>query len=319
MCVFIISDTVVLIKVMNKETITNILIVDANADSLEAMYEYFTKKRYSTFKASCAEDSLNLLKTNPIDVAIVDIVLPKMNGLELTDTIRKGYETDVIVITGYGDDYSYEEAINKGASDFVFKPIRFKELDLRLKRVLIERKLKDQNNQIVEKLKELSITDGLTKLYNSRHFYDQLKNEIHRSNRYSHPLSLLLMDIDHFKIYNDTYGHLEGDKVLVRTGQIIKLSLRKMDSAYLYGGDEFTVILPEATGEDAKMVAERIRNTIKNEPFDPTPQQEAVVTISIGATEYSPGEDISALVKKSDKAMYISKQEGRDKVTCLDA
>jgi diguanylate cyclase (GGDEF)-like protein len=309
----------VFIKIMNKETVANILIVDDSTNSLEVMCEYFIKKGYNTFKASCAEDSLDLLKTNPVDVAIVDIVLPKMNGLELTDSIRKSYETDVIVITGYGDDYSYEEAISKGASDFIFKPIRVKELDLRLKRVLKERKLKNEHNQIIEKLKELSITDGLTKLYNSRHFYDQLKSEIYRSSRYHHPLSLLLMDIDHFKIYNDSYGHLEGDKVLIGTGRIIKSCLRKLDSAYLYGGDEFTVILPEATGEDAEMVAERIRIAIKNERFYPEPQQGIAVTISIGTTEYSPGEDISSFVKRSDKAMYISKQKGRDKVTRLNA
>ena len=304
---------------MSEETASSILIVEDDAEHLTAMHEYFTETGHNTLKATCAEEALKLMNTAQIDVAIVDIVLPEMNGLDLTEAIRESYDTDVILITGYAEDYSYEKAIARGASDFVFKPIRFGELGLRLGRVLRERELRNEHNQIVEKLKELSITDGLTKLYNSRHFYDQLKNEIYRSNRYHHPLSLLLGDIDHFKNYNDTYGHLEGDNVLARVGQIFKSLLRKLDSAYLYGGDEFTVILPETTGAGAKMLAERIRVAIKNEIFHPKPDEEATVTISIGSTEYAPGEDASPFVRRSDKAMYVSKQNGRDRVTSLDA
>jgi PleD family two-component response regulator len=106
---------------------------------------------------------------------------------------------------------------------------------LRLRRVLKERRLTQDRIHMLEKLKRLSITDGLTQLYNSRYFYNQLKIEIDRTTRYQRPLSLLLLDIDNFKDYNDNYGHLEGDKVLVRLGQVIKSCLRKMDSAYRYG------------------------------------------------------------------------------------
>ena len=117
--------------------------------------------------------------------------------------------------------------------------------------MLNERQLTQERIRMMEKLQKLAITDGLTKLYNSRSFYSQLELEVDRFNRYRHPLSLLLLDIDHFKNYNDTYGHLEGDKVLVRFSQIIKSCLRANDSAYRYGGEEFTVILPETGGEKA--------------------------------------------------------------------
>jgi diguanylate cyclase (GGDEF)-like protein len=171
---------------------------------------------------------------------------------------------------------------------------------------------------MLEKLKRLSITDGLTKLYNSRYFYNQLKIEIDRTSRYQRPLSLLLLDIDKFKEYNDGYGHLEGDKILIRLGQIIKTCLRKMDTAYRYGGEEFTIILPETEGDEAATVAERIRSAVEAERFYPQSENEPVsITVSIGVTEFSGKEEIAVFVQRADKAMYQSKQSGRNRVSCL--
>jgi len=258
-----------------------------------------------------------LLQENDIDVVITEIELPGVDGLELTDLIKKDYDIDVIVLTENLEGYSYEEAISKGASDFIFKPVRFEELLLRLKRVLRERKLNSERSKMMERLKKLSITDGLTKLFNSRHFYNQLKNEIGRCTRYSHPLSLLILDIDHFKEYNDNYGHLEGDKVLMRLGQVIKLLLRKMDSAYRYGGEEFTIILPETEIDEAGVVSQRIRRAIKEIVFSPETRSEISITVSIGMTAYISPEDITAFVQRADKALYKSKSAGRDRVSAL--
>jgi diguanylate cyclase (GGDEF)-like protein len=246
-------------------------------------------------------------------------MLPVMGGLELTKLIKKASTSDVIVMTGYSDNYSYEEAINIGASDFVIKPVRLAELMLRLKRVLKERELTNERIRMMEKLQELAITDGLTKLYNSRSFYSQLESEIDRSNRYQHPLTLLLLDIDHFKEYNDKFGHLEGDKVLVGFSRIIKSCLRTNDSAYRYGGEEFTVILPETAGEEARTVAQRIRAALEDEPFLPEGEEAVTVTISIGATEYNPKEALSTFIQRADQAMYRSKRNGRNRVSMLYA
>jgi len=295
----------------------HILIVDDDPAIRDSMYEFIQMSGYHASMVSSAEEAIALLQENMVEVVITDIMLPGIDGLELTDRIKKQHDVDVIVMTGYSGDYSYEEAISKGASDFVFKPVRFEELLLRLKRVLKERQLTRERVQMLEKLKKLSITDGLTQLFNSRHFYTQLKNEIDRSNRYKHPLSLLLLDIDLFKNYNDTYGHLEGDKVLVRLGEVIKQVLRKMDSAYRYGGEEFTVILPETVGAEAETVAQRLRTTVEKENFAHEKVQVVPITISVGVTEYSPKEDITTFIQRADKAMYISKQEGRNRVTCL--
>lgn len=292
-----------------------ILIVDDEEGIRLSMQEFVTVSGFKTYTAVSAEEALVVLEECHVDVVITDIILPGMDGLELTDVIKKDYNIDVIVLTGYSGDYSYEEAISKGASDLVFKPIRFEELLLRLKRVLKERKLTNERLQMLEKLKKLSITDALTNLYNSRHFYNQLKSEVDRSTRYNHSLTMLILDIDHFKDYNDRYGHLEGDKVLMRLGQVIKLLLRKMDSAYRYGGEEFTVILPETDSEEALTVAQRIRKAIKEIVFTPESGKNTFITISIGMTAYSPSEELTEFIQRADKALYGSKEGGRDQVS----
>ena len=296
---------------------TNILIVDDDLSIRNTMQEYINNAGFASQTASTAEEALELIRINKYAVVITDIRLPGMGGLELTKVIKKDNGCDVIVVTGYSDDYSYEEAINIGASDFVIKPVRLEELLLRLRRVLKERQLGTERTRMMEKLQKLAITDGLTKLYNSRSFYTQLELEVDRFNRYKHPLALLLLDIDNFKEYNDSFGHLEGDKVLVRFSQIIKSCLRANDSAYRYGGEEFTVILPETTGDEAKTVAQRIRASLEAEKYKPVPGKVARITISIGVTQCYPKEELSTFIRRADKAMYLSKENGRNRVSVL--
>jgi len=297
----------------------HILVVEDDDAIRNSIHEFLTKSDYKTFSAPSAEEAFEIIKSGAIQIVITDILLPGKDGLQLTSQIKRNYDIDVIVMTGYSEDYSYEEAINKGASDLVFKPFRFEELLLRLKRVLKERRLTTERNRILNKLENLAITDGLTKLYNLRHFYHLLEIEIDRCSRYGHPLALLLLDIDKFKDYNDTYGHLEGDKVLVRIGQIIQSCLRTMDSAFRYGGEEFTVILPETRAQEANNVAHRIRAAMEFEKFFPEPEKSVTVTISIGVTEYHNKESLSEFIKRADQAMYLSKEKGRNAISSLFA
>jgi diguanylate cyclase (GGDEF)-like protein/PAS domain S-box-containing protein len=162
--------------------------------------------------------------------------------------------------------------------------------------------------------KELSITDDLTGLYNVRHFYAQLKSEADRASRYHRPLSLLMMDLDNFKNYNDTYGHLEGDKVLAGLGAMIRNNTRRTDSAYRYGGEEFAVILPETPARYASVIAERLRMKSKNQAFCPVQGEKAQITVSIGISEYVPGEEISEFIKRADRGMYLAKEQGKDQI-----
>jgi diguanylate cyclase (GGDEF)-like protein/PAS domain S-box-containing protein len=164
---------------------------------------------------------------------------------------------------------------------------------------------------------ELSIIDDLTQLYNSRHFYAQLGKEIERSNRYGQPLTLLLLDLDKFKDFNDTYGHVQGDYVLSRLGRAIKRSLRETDSAYRYGGEEFTIMLPMTTTGEGITTAKRIQKELRKENFSPAPDQEVYLTVSIGLAQYKPAEEMKAFVQRVDQLMYKGKKSGRDKI-CSD-
>jgi len=154
-------------------------------------------------------------------------------------------------MTGFAEDFTYEQIIEKGASDFMLKPIGIKELMIRVKRVQRERAILSERNQAEALLREsekryqeLSITDNLTQLFNSRQFYNQITAEIERTNRYNHHLTLLMMDIDNFKQYNDTFGHLEGDNVLVRFADVVRSCLRRTDLAYRYGGRSLSSFFP---------------------------------------------------------------------------
>jgi len=169
-----------------------------------------------------------------------------------------------------------------------------------------------------KKYMELSITDDLTGLFNQRHFYNQIRAEIDRIQRYKHPLALLLLDVDNFKIYNDTYGHLAGDKVLAKLGEVIRNSSRKTDSGYRYGGEEFTVILTETRGQDAGVVAERLRKRFADEIFFPVPLEPVQVTVSVGIANYRDGEEIASFVKRADQNMYEAKAKGKNCVFFSD-
>ncbi len=288
----------------------HVLIVDDDATVRFLMNEFMETVGYKSIMAATGHEALRLIATHPVDVVITDIMMPGMDGLELTERIHGEYSCEIIVMTGYSGDYSYEEVINKGASDFVFKPVRFEELLLRLKRVLKERYLK-------EELRKLAITDDLTRLFNARHFYNQLELEVDRCTRYQRPLSLLLLDIDHFKHYNDNFGHLEGNHVLSWLGQAIQSCLRRMDTAYRYGGEEFTVLLPETSGAEAETVAERISDSVRAKRFTPDPDQSISITISIGVTEYQPDEALDTFIRRADTAMFHSKETGRNRITFL--
>ena len=191
--------------------------------------------------------------------------------------------------------------------------LREQNVELMEKTALLEevhKTLRESENRY----RELSIIDDLTRLYNSRHFYFQLKIELDRSNRYEQPLTLILLDLDNFKTFNDAYGHVEGDQVLRRLGRVVKRCLRETDFAYRYGGEEFTILLPMTTSSDGAITAERIRTEFKKETFSPAPGQDVHLTVSIGLAQYKPHEDMKVFVRRVDQLMYQGKKNGKDRV-----
>lgn len=165
-----------------------------------------------------------------------------------------------------------------------------------------------EQKRLEQELKEMSCKDALTGLYNQRHFYDRLRMEIERARRQKHPLSLLLIDIDQFKTYNDAHGHLEGDRVLQTVGKVILDCTRgHVDTGFRYGGDEFTVILPEADEAQAQHIAERIRRSFESRRFDK-------LTLSIGLKSYQEGDSASSFIYFADAMMYDAKRSGGNTV-----
>ncbi|MDD4997461.1 MAG: diguanylate cyclase [Syntrophales bacterium] len=180
--------------------------------------------------------------------------------------------------------------------------------------ISVRKRMEEELKESVQRYRQLSIIDDLTQLYNSRYFYNQLQKEIDRVDRYGHPLILLLLDLDDFKQFNDLYGHIEGDKALLRFGQVLKGCLRQTDSAYRYGGEEFTVIMPVTSIEAGAIAAERVRSKLKEEIFSPVPGKQACLTVSIGLAQYRSREDIKAFVNRVDRLMYEAKKNGKDRI-----
>jgi diguanylate cyclase (GGDEF)-like protein len=176
------------------------------------------------------------------------------------------------------------------------------------------KKTEQELKESEQRYRELSIVDDLTQLYNSRYFYHQLKIEIDRVDRYGQPLTLLLLDLDDFKRFNDTYGHIEGDQVLMRFGQVVKRCLRQTDSAYRYGGEEFTILMPMTTSKNGAVTAERIRAELEEEIFSPVSGKDVYITVSIGLAQYKSQEDIKTFVHRVDQLMYQAKKNGKDRV-----
>ena len=199
--------------------------------------------------------------------------------------------------------YIYESGKLKGSTGVVYNITEHKQAE-------------DALRESEQRYRDLSIIDDLTQLYNSRHFYAQLEIEIERSNRYLQPLTLLLLDLDKFRKFNDKYGHIEGDNVLSRLGQVIKRCLRYPDSAYRYGGEEFTIMLPMAICEEGIITAKRIQMELRKESFFLL-DRNIYMTVSIGLAQYKPKEEMKTFIHRLDKLMYQAKKDGRNRI-CPD-
>lgn len=170
-----------------------------------------------------------------------------------------------------------------------------------------------------QRYRELSTIDDLTQLYNSRHFYGELSKELGRVRRYKQPLSICMLDLDYFKQLNDTHGHLFGDQVLERVGQLIQNHLRSADSGYRYGGEEFVILMPQADADDALIALERIRTELEAMTFVSDTGEAMGVTLSAGIATFCKGDNDKALVHRADLAMYRAKEAGRNRiVVCSD-
>ena len=214
----------------------------------------------------------------------------------------------VIMLTAFATVDNAIHALKEGAFDFVKKPFENEHLIHIVNQSLEKYKTLKEKETLEEEVRRLSITDDLTGLYNHRHFFKTLEAELTRLKRQKTSLSLLMFDLDNFKRYNDRYGHLEGDRVLKRIGEIVSHSIRSnVDSGYRYGGDEFAALLIGATRDQALHIAERIRSTIEEAGFEK-------ITVSIGLAEFKEHMNMEGFVKSADDAMYVAKHSGGNRV-----
>lgn len=302
----------------------SILVVDDSWETREVITGILnTQEDYSLVLAENGEDAVHKLKTQSFDLVISDISMPVMDGLELLEYVNKeSPDVPVITFTGFGDLFGIK-ALERGAEDCIFKPFDARDFKLRVAKALKYSRLKkyhDLLEQKNEELRQLSITDQLTQLYNRRYLQEVLKREFSRAKRYRSKLSCLIADIDHFKIINDKYGHLQGDAVLRELAALIKNTTREVDIPFRFGGEEFLVLLPETDRRGSETVAGRLRRATETMPVFKVGGLELAedikITVSVGLASF-PDPRIKTevdLVAIADESLYLAKRQGRNRV-----
>lgn len=315
-----------------------LLVIEDDLDQRELIREtledYFGQ--HTVVAVETAAEALRQ-QLSEFDLILTDYNLPDLSGMELLEKIVQQCHTPVIMVTGENVAYIAAEAVRKGATDYVVKTgdylftiplvveknltvakIRRENDSLRqeLEAALVElRSQKDQLERSLKKVEELAATDPLTGLYNRRHFARLLEQLFAENQRYGTELACVMIDLDGYKQLNDSFGHQMGDQLLVAAGRVISANMRRMDVAARYGGDEFVLLLPHASGQDAQGVAERIRDEFR-QASALLLRRDKGVSMSIGVNCSSIGHLAVAdqLVAGADAALYRAKELGRNRI-----
>lgn len=306
----------------NKETI---LVVEDENNNRFLLQTYLETEGYAVELARSGEEAVEKAASVNPSVIILDVMLPGINGLDTCRQLKSKESvkfTPIILVTALRGNEERIQGIEAGADDFISKPINRIELLTRIKSLLRIKKLNEtleakiaELETVKNKLRKLAITDGLTGVFNYRAFRKQLKLEISRSKRFNLPISLVIMDIDNFKKYNDMFGHPRGDRVLKIFAKLISENIRDLDFLARYGGEEFVLILPGTGKKEAGIVAEKIRHLIEDAPFpEENKLPEKCLTVSLGTATYPHDtRNESELIKFADQALYKAKINGRNR------
>jgi len=281
----------------------SVLSVDDDGDLRDLLHELICDMGLISVTAVDGMDALQKMAEEQFDIVITDINMPRLNGIGLIKRIAAEYsDTDVIAITGFQTEYNYTDIIALGASDFISKPINMNEFEAKIRRLVRERNMRFE-------LRQLSTCDALTGLYNRRYLDENLMKEAIRASRQHYDLYLLLIDIDNFKIYNDKYGHQQGDRLLKELAQIISRNIRmNVDLGYRYGGDEFAVTILHANPRQALMVAERFCREYNEKNLHPTSLSIGIAKLKNSSNNLE--RDLDNMIRKADQALYLAKNNG---------
>ena len=291
-----------------------ILVVDDDPVVLDLLQGFVTSFGHECVRAADGLAALDAMAAQSFEIVITDMVMPNMDGMELLREIKTRYpETDVIVVTGHPATFSFTDVIRAGAVDFIVKPFLKDELEAKINRVLRER-------FIIRQLEQLSMRDPLTDLENRRAFDIRIRDEVVRAHRQKYPLFLAMIDVDHFKSFNDTMGHPAGDRLLREVADIMSTCVRrKVDLVFRYGGDEFAIVFPHIDRAQAEAVGRRLLRCFAERPRDERDQ----TGLSIGIAQFVRREgrsldaDIEDCIGRADRALYAAKHGGRDQL-CMD-
>lgn len=295
------------------------LIVDDDEAYLELLRMILKRQGHVVYEASDGLQAWNLLQNDPIPFVITDWMLPEIDGVELIRRIRTANfpnYTYLILLTAKKTPNDIVNGLEAGADDYLTKPFDVSELRARIgigERILdLEMRLRE----LLHQLATLASHDSLTGLLNRRASYEIIEKERIRTQNAGVPLSVVMIDLDHFKLINDHYGHLVGDEALCQVARTIMERKRSSDHAGRWGGEEFLLILPGANLVEAGVVAERMRVAIRSQSIPSKDGRVVTVTASLGAASAVLGEEFSLerLIDGADKALYMAKAVGRDLV-----
>ncbi len=291
-----------------------ILVVDDSPLNTKIM-ETALSEDYDVLISHNGKEALSICNSNdPPDLVLLDIIMPEIDGYEICRRLNRGVKTKdipVIFLTSLTASRDIEFGLTLGAIDYITKPFSVPIIKAKIKNHLAVKYYQDT-------LKINTDVDPLTQIANRRRFDDTMTLEIKKAKRTGTILSVLLLDIDHFKFYNDTYGHLEGDSCLKKVAAALSTSLKRpKDLAARWGGEEFACLLPNTNAKGAQNVAEVLREAIQNLsiPHKSSPVNE-VVTVSVGVVASNPMDDNSFdnLLKRADEALYQAKESGRNRI-----
>jgi diguanylate cyclase (GGDEF)-like protein len=294
-----------------------LLIVDDQPLNIRLFHEIFHAD-HEVFFATSGEDALAFCQTNVPDVILLDVIMPGLDGYEVCRRLKQDERTreiPVIFVTAQSDASEEEDGLAAGAVDFIAKSASANVMRARVGTLIT---LKRQSDL----LRRMARVDALTGLANRRHFDEILISEWRRSMRSGKPISLVLIDLDHFKLFNDCYGHQAGDSCLQQVSVCLKAGFaRSHDLVARYGGEEFVCVMPETSLTGAESKAHALENAVRalRIPHDKSAVAEGIVTISLGVAVAVPnvGDDCAALILCADRSLYMAKDAGRGQVRAL--